>query len=70
MLVGIHCASRDLNLRILHRINEIVSLCFAFKNSCFQLLSITYEVHLNYMGRILNKFDVPNIAFLIRAYLS
>lgn len=58
------------NLRILHRIIEIVSLCFAFKNSCFQLLSITYKVHLNYTSRILNKFDVPNIAFLIRAYLT
>lgn len=73
MLVGIHCAIVQaviFNLRILHRIIEIISSCFALKNSCFQLLGITYEVHLNYMSRILNKFDVPNIAFLILAYLT
>jgi len=58
------------NLRILHRIIEIISLCFAFWDSCFQLLGITYEVHHNYTSRILDKFDVPNIAFLFRAYLT
>lgn len=58
------------NLKILHRIIEFLSLCFASKDTCSQLLDITYKVHLNYTSRILNKFVLSNIAFLIRAYLT